>query len=87
MEPEQDNTTLTLTELNEAFLMEEEEDLVLEQRPRTENNASFQSSPPPVSMESNTSSNASVKLLEAVKAITMIPEQFMSADKKSLLLT
>ncbi|XKL61549.1 hypothetical protein PGB90_008606 [Kerria lacca] len=83
---EQEKMTISVSELNEALLMEEDEELGPEYRPSTENSAGFQTSPPPISTESATSSNESVKLLEAVKAITTIPDQFMSADKKSLLL-
>ncbi|XKL61084.1 hypothetical protein PGB90_008141 [Kerria lacca] len=83
---EQEKMTISVSELNEALLMEEDEELGPEYRPSTENSAGFQTSPPPISTELATSSNESVKLLEAVKAITTIPDQFMSADKKSLLL-
>ncbi|XKL68586.1 hypothetical protein PGB90_004077 [Kerria lacca] len=82
---EQEKMTISVSELNEALLMEEDEELGPEYRPSTENSAGFQTSPPPISTESATSSNESVKLLEAVKAITTIPDQFMSADKKTSL--
>ncbi|XKL64073.1 hypothetical protein PGB90_004159 [Kerria lacca] len=74
METKQESTAFTFNEINEALLMEEEKDLVPEQRPNVENGAGSQSLPPPVSMELNMASNASMMLLKAVMAVTTIPD-------------